>query len=361
VRPAIQRGTAGAVPYASVNVYAGHSAEKGERVQTIFDVAAVLSALLWPTVVLIVFIAYYNRIPDWISGLAGRVTKLQVTGISLELASAKAFAPDWTSPTALDLRSKATALQVTDSTAGTFLEQLRDHGSGDYAEVNLGSGDQWLTSRLFIIAILYARMKGIHTFVFLESRGVQRKCYLGCVDAGKLRWALARHFPWFERAYAEAYRIVMSTSPGALNHRIVSHQGRIGYSFNANNPSPGIDLLTEYLRHVQEQTTSTARGRRAAAIDEADWVFIEKVDKRETWEHAEWLDGAMLETILGDDLNMTTLPATGFLAQSREDQIRQIVGLSGDFVALVNDEQRLENLVNRRLLLGQVAATLTAA
>ncbi|MEH2537194.1 MULTISPECIES: hypothetical protein [unclassified Bradyrhizobium] len=112
--------------------------------KTTLDIAAALSAVIWAIIVLAILLAYRSKIPIVVEGLAGRVKKLEFAGVSLELAHAKPFVPKWSgSPNALDLRHKATAIQVNDSTARTFLTQLTDEGTGDYAEstwVPVGNG-----------------------------------------------------------------------------------------------------------------------------------------------------------------------------------------------------------------------------
>src|SRR5262249_25120105 len=137
---------------------------------TTLDIAALVSAMLWPGVIIAVLLMYHNKIPLIAEWLSSRVKKLEFAGISLELAVAKPFVPDWSSG-ALDLRHSAMSIQINDSTVATFLNQLTDNGSADYAEVNLGTGKEWLTSRLFIIAIVFARMKRIKCFVFFETSG----------------------------------------------------------------------------------------------------------------------------------------------------------------------------------------------
>ena len=155
------------------------------------DIAATLSAVIWPLVVLAVLLAYRSKIPALVEGLASRVRKLEFAGVSLELALAKPFVPEWSgSPTALDLRHKATAIQVNNSTARTFLTQLTDEGTGDYAEINLGAGGEWLTSRLFIMAIIFARMKGVKCFVFVETVGNTRKRFVGWAEPEKILAAI---------------------------------------------------------------------------------------------------------------------------------------------------------------------------
>ncbi len=89
------------------------------------DIAAALSAVIWPIIVLVILLAYRSRIPMLVEGLASRVKNLKFAGVSLELALAKPFVPEWSgAPTVLDLRRKATAIQVQDSMVRTLLSQL---------------------------------------------------------------------------------------------------------------------------------------------------------------------------------------------------------------------------------------------
>jgi hypothetical protein len=146
------------------------------------DIAAVLSAVIWPVMVLSRLLTFHNRIPALVEGLSRRITKLEFAGITLGLAVAKPFVPEWgRPPRALDLRHRMTAIQVNDSNARTFLSQLTEEGTADYVQVNLGTGKEWLTSRLCIMAIVFARMKGIECFVLVETEAFRsvRKHYVG--------------------------------------------------------------------------------------------------------------------------------------------------------------------------------------
>ena len=214
---------------------------------TTLDIAAVISAVFWPVVVLIILLAYRKEIPGFVEGISSRITKLGFGGFSIELAKATAFAPDW-SAGALDLRQRATAVQVTDSTAATFTTQLLGGGSADYAEANLGTGTEWLTSRLFIMAILFARMKGVRCFVFVETACVVRRRFIGWAEPEKIRWALARQYPWLEKAYADAYHETMTSSTTF----IVTNQGGIGQKLFPLDPGSTLDLLKKFLERIQK-------------------------------------------------------------------------------------------------------------
>lgn len=137
---------------------------------------------------------------------------------------------------------------------------MTDEGTGDYVEINLGAGGEWLTSRLFIMAIVFAQMKGIGCFVFVETSGVVRKRFVGWAEPARIRWALAKRYPWLEQAYAEAYAAITSQR----NAVIVSRNGRLGYPNAPGDPGAGIELLKEFLQRVQQPFlhphTSGARG-----------------------------------------------------------------------------------------------------
>jgi len=211
------------------------------------DIAAALSALIWPVIVLVILLAYRSRIPTLVEGLASRVKKLEFAGVSLELALAKPFVPEWSgAPTALDLRHKATAIQVQDSTARTFLTQLTDEGTGDYAEINLGTGSEWLTSRPLHHGHRLCPNEGDRVLRIcgdirrcqeaLRRMGGASDCPLGARQALSLaRASVCRRV---RRRHLEC------------SHRLAG--GRLGYPYAPADPGAGIDLLKEFLERVQQ-------------------------------------------------------------------------------------------------------------
>ena len=309
------------------------------------DIAATLSAVIWPLVVLAILLAYRSKIPALVEGLASRVSKLEFAGVSLELALAKPFVPEWSgSPTALDLRHKATAIQVNDSTARTFLTQLTDEGAGDYAEINLGEGGEWLTSRLFIMAIVFAQMKGIGCFVFVETSGAVRKRFVGWAEPARIRWALAKRYPWLEQAYADAYAAITSQR----NAVIVSRSGRLGYPHAPGDPGVGIDLLKEFLQRVQQPFPPAL-----TPAESEEWVVLDPATN--TREHARWVSAEELEQVLGDDCNTAVVQSSELRSKNTTGQLKAFLSVPTQFVAVVADDQRFEYLVRRDVLVEQVA------
>ena len=213
--------------------------------ETTLDIAALASAILYPLALLIIFILFRKEIPLLLKSISGRLTKLEFAGVSLELAKADKFSPNWIADGALDLRQKAEAMMVNDSAAGNFSSQLKEGGMADYVIVNLGEGEEWLTSRLYILAIIFQKMKGIKGVVFLETTDRIRNHFVGWAEPQKIRWTFAQQFPWLETAYADAYFNTISTA------NVVSSEGKLGYSHELNNPYPSISLLQNFLNKIQ--------------------------------------------------------------------------------------------------------------
>jgi hypothetical protein len=308
-----------------------------------------VGAFIWPIVLLILFRIYRKQLPGLVKGLTGRLSKVEFAGISIELAKAKAFVPEWVGPSgALDLRHKATSFQVYDSTARTFLTQLTEKGTGDYAEVNLGAGDKWLTSRLFIMAIVFARMKGIKYFVFLESSPSVRKRYIGWADAEKVRWTLAKRFPWLEYAYSDAYATVSQTQP-----LIVSNDGRLGLPNAPDAPDAGIELLKEFLIRIQ----TTFAPPSAPPVPE-EWTILDAVTN--THERSSWIDAEELERLLGVELHTAIVYSSELRSKDVGEQLKLFLAETGQFVAVVGADERFEYLVRRNLLLEQIADTVVS-
>ncbi|HEX3472429.1 MAG TPA: hypothetical protein VHT28_14710 [Silvibacterium sp.] len=84
--------------------------------------------------------------------------KLSVFQIELELSTLPEFTSTWSAPQLSDVRQLTPANEFS-SQATALLDQIRNDYGSDYAVVDLGTGQQWLTSRLFIFAILLRRMR----------------------------------------------------------------------------------------------------------------------------------------------------------------------------------------------------------
>jgi hypothetical protein len=312
-------------------------------VATPIDVPALLDAIAWPAVVLAIVFLIRAKLPSMIEQLAGRVKKLDLAGVSIELAEARPYAPAWTGAGAVaDLRHAAQAFEMTDSGRASFVTQLMGPAEADYAEVDLGDGRQWLSSRLFIMAELFPRMKRVRCFLFVERKNGHEKRHLGWVDPAALRYALAREYPWLESAFADAYDQILKH--GA---RIASSHGKLISAQGGDDAAVAIDLLGEFLRRVQTPPPP-------APLQPP----IPTVDVNGVQEQARWLSGGAIEALLGPALIKTHLSATQFLKAEPKEQIRMVLAAPGDFLILTSDKGAIERVLKRDALIDQIGRQL---
>ena len=333
-----------------------------------FDVAAMLAATLWPLVLMIVLLMYRKEIPRLTKSVLGRVTKLAFAGAEVQLAEVKSITPAWSgSSGGLDLRHQARATEINDSYVGTFMTQLRDAPMAEVAEVNLGQGQDWLSSRLYIMAILFARYKGVEALVFLDTVMGRTRRYVGWADVDKIRWALAHQYPWFEAAYASAYhKLQGATVPGQNlaggqrpSVRVTNRYGRMGTVYDPTDVRPGIDLLQEFLSEIQSPPQPPAV-LQPINLAESEWVQLERKEPHDvdTYEHAEWIDSNDVAELLGDDLYHASIREGQLKALSPTKQYEAILSKSDQYIALVDEVGRFKGLLNRCAILGQAVTQL---
>lgn len=314
------------------------------------DIASILDAITWPLAVLVIFLLYRKHLPAIAEAVGRHVRKVEFAGVSIELAMAEPFAPSWSgAPSALDLRHRAAASQVSDSTARTFIDQLSERGRADYAEVNLGEGEEWLTSRLFIMSILFPRHRGVRAFVFLEAAGGVRRRYLGWASPDRLRWCLARRYPWLEAAYANAYAQLLERPDVA----VADADGALRSTWGPGDAGPSVDLMRGFLERVQ--------GVPAPAQD-PDWVEIEgDPGTAPVVEHAHWLDGRLLEELLGAELHRASFTMDVLMSRPAPVQMRELAAMDGAFIGVTDAQQRFDALIDRHHTLAQAARACSAA
>jgi len=316
----------------------------------LIESAAILNAIAWPITIIIVVLILREKLPEIGKTLFSRVTEVGFAGFSLKLAEAKSFDPKWSdSATALDLRHKAKFIDINDSTARNFISQLLEFDTADYAIINLGAGEEWLTSRLYIMAIVLGRVKGLKVLVFTRIR----THFIGWAESEKVRWALAKKYPHLASAYADAYSEINGKIPNSFpnNHDviIVTTTGRLGYKSAPNNPQPSIALLQKFLERVQPPPPSLPSPEEL----KIDWVLIDP--HFQTYERATWLSTDKLEAILDDDLCATSFDKETFEAKAPEEQISRVLSTPHRWIAITTDEKKFEGLSDQNLLLKQIS------
>jgi hypothetical protein len=331
---------------------------------------AVVNALAWPVAAIVMALAFRRPLGDFLSGLAGRVTKLSVFKVELELTATPSAA---VSPLLDDIRSATTPASISDSTR-TMLEQAQSTLPADFAEINLGTGDAWLTSRLFIAAVMLERMRGVQVFVFLESTPGTTRRFVAIAPLAYVRWSLAQQFPWLEAAWARAYLNIFPTPPQGT---IVVPKGAkwlpdprtlsvtsspIESSSGALSPWQARQLVSEFITLLQEEVQFTPMTSPPSSPRAAVWGTPQSqmqpsvILGAKTLERASWMTRELLETLLPQDsFDLWTDLGRDF---PRAQRTRSVLRRPGPFVAMVQGDREYVRLVNRGVLLEEIAASL---
>jgi hypothetical protein len=297
-----------------------------------------ISVLVWPTVVVIVLIVFRKPLADFLRGITGRVTKFSITQIfSVELSLPEASHPTFN----VDLLQELASGEIDSDSLGSLLKQTGSDESLDYMIVDLENGRKWLTSRLFILALMLERMRGLRRLVFLGTQCNVPRSFVGIALPGEVRWALARKYPWLEEHFIEA----QDDSKEQL--RIQSKQGAL-------RPSIAATLVSTFLSCIKDRENDKDHRPDPAR----EWEFLEKEQESKSyWEHANWIDEARLESDLGDALH--TSEEVCYEDSLDTSQVRRVQALlrrkGSFFVALVDRKGVFKSLIDREVLLEQVA------
>ncbi len=322
------------------------------------DIFGFIAALAWPLVVAIALITFRRPLSEFLKEVARRATKFSITQhFSFEL-------PEVSRPTLdqyLQFQSFAEGLIGAEGAdSRSILLSLWGDKAIDYMIVDLGSGEKWLTSRLFIFAVMLERMQALRCLVFLEThtRTHVPRSFLGTALPHEVRWSLAQQYPWLEEAYVRAqvgvfdkYKSYEWPWP-----TILSKQGKL-------SPMDASELVDIFLQHVQGKGED--KNQPPDPTKTSEWIFIEKKQEKEQkgeqkyWEHANWIDGSRLERDLGSILHKSDDAwFEDSLDISRVKRVQALLRRKGFFVTLTNKERQFQSLVDREALLEQVAERL---
>ncbi|HEX4736705.1 MAG TPA: hypothetical protein VH331_03990 [Allosphingosinicella sp.] len=297
-----------------------------------------LEALAWPLV--IAFLAWRFREPliELARGLGGRVSKVSLFNVGVEFTTAQ---PSEQSPLLDEIRDPARSAAIADS-AAALVDQVKSTEPADYALIDLGSGKEWLTTRLYIAALMMQRMRGISVFVFVNRTATSERRFLAAVDVHLLRWSLARRYPWLESAFANAYAALFQFNPPLVTTTpsTISETGAL-------QPHQAQQLVQEFINRLQEHRPVPPGG-----TDERHWVTLDGG----LGERADWVTVPLLNEVL---------PTTVFAAkvedladQPRTKRMRAVLRAHAPFVAVVDGDGQFLRLLDRRAYLEKLATTL---
>lgn len=332
-----------------------------------------IQAVIWPVTVLVILYLFRSEIPRLVEGLGRRVSRVSFANVSLELAVATEIAPEiWRSLTR-DLQETTAVPQVPDS--GSSLFRLIQGGErADYVRIDLGDGDRWITSRLYIFALIPFQLLQVRALVFLETRDGVTGRFAGLASPDSVRAALGSRYSWFEAAWLTTQMSFWSVGPEAQSAFLTlinakSKPGQLTWSdlylalpplvqdaykpVSVTEPQPAESLARTWLGDpsIYREVASTAP-------QTAGWLRLgpSKFDSTKVREErAQWIrSGADLDKVLGGALIHANVIESGTI--TRSDVYRQaVLQWSSEFVAVSDNEGRFKRLLDRDSMIARLA------
>jgi hypothetical protein len=312
-------------------------------------------AVAWPVTALVMAFAFRRSIAAFVAALGTRVTKLSVFKVELELVPATSAI---STPLLDDIRTATTSAPISDSSR-MMLDQVQMGAPADYATIALGTGDEWLTSRLFIAAAMLERMRTLQVMVFIESTTTTDQRFLSVAPVQVVRWALARRYPHLEAAWARAYLAIFPAGlpPGAPvlpqgavwppdPRTMMMQPPLVTSNTGAMDPWAARQIVARFVDSVQRPMTATPGTVRQ------EWVLLHGTVE----ERADWVTSELLREILPSETFSAWTDA--FLDAPRAKRTRAVLRRITPFVALTQGDREFVRLVNRRAFLEDIVAPL---
>jgi hypothetical protein len=309
------------------------------------DLPALFRALIWPLIAIVALIVLRSPLGDLVKILGQRIHKFSFGGLSLELAEVREVKTQTLETEIRQLDAGVVPQSGSTAIAG-LLTQLQSGRQHDYIVLDLGSeaSPRWLTSRLYLLALLITLIDRPIRMVFVETAGGVRRRFIGAAAPNHVRWALARRYGWFETASAAAYATLGGAycSANTLTINPIS-----SFQFD-----PTTGRLAEWqLTQLMQAFLQGIRGPQPvqANAEAEQWVPLNDGLS----EHAKWVDGARIERLLGTDLNGSSVVLMP--NQNVSDLSDAVLRQQGRFVPVVDSDRSFHCLVDRSATLEGLA------
>jgi hypothetical protein len=310
-----------------------------------FDITSLANVLAWPVIVGTIFIIYRKDIGKFLRDISPHVSKFSVGPLSIEFAKVKGFEPQWSGPGPYDFRQDS-IVPISSDSKSVLLDQIQERRIIDYAIFDLGDGNQWLSSRLYLFTRIFYMMCRIRCIVFVDQHQEIRNHFVGVADPIQIQNTLSDLFPWLEEAFANVY----TTHPFAKKT-------------SSNNNQTLEQFVIQFIKKITDPSKfpvpSESSYSPVKKISQDGWAYLKKTNALEnTWEHAEWLDTKKIDELFREVLNKSFIGKMDMITKSNEEQTKMILRTDGNFVAILDQNQRFEKLIDRQKLSNETARNL---
>lgn len=311
-------------------------------------ILAFAGTAIWGFLALVALILFRKPIATFLSTVGGRLSKISIAGIELELAKTPSahLSSDATAFGSLDPQQLAN-----DSYSQTLKNALQGRPvPHSYAIIDLGIGKSWLISRLFIFAVMLRQVRGVRCFVFVSGSGSPRQ-YVGTIALEDIRWTLARLYPYLERVFAKAYKDQLWQPPQpTIPAKPITTQG-----FGMLDKDLAAVVAHEYLLLLKDDWKG---GGGFNVTAEANYSKFQAERPDEFWaqigtskEYGAWVDTSLLLR----DFDGVILTERILESTSTEEKVRKLVGLTAPYLAVVGDSGEFISLIDRCKVLEELA------
>lgn len=292
-----------------------------------------LSHFAWPATIFLLLIVYRDTLSGFLAVISQRASEINI-------GSWASFKLPILTETPLDQEvsdfRQIEGNVVTESYKTELFKQFRSSRKDEYAVINLGEGREWISSRLYIFALMLQRMKSLKFIVFLQTGG-PTSVYVGAANIDRARWGLASRQPWLEAAFARAYA---ESSPDLQS---VTPFTWITSDTGALQADEAEKIVRRYIQLLLPQAD-------VPPAPSADWVRVGG-----TVEHAKWVAAAEVEQLLGVHLWRDTVHKQ----EDKKELVKAIVRCSSPYVAITAETGEFLSLVNREELLDKIGRKLS--
>jgi hypothetical protein len=316
-------------------------------------------AVAWPAAALLAVVAVRRELPN----LLGRVSKVSVASVSLELAMPRE--PPASALRALHAISDPMSTEAATDSSGALFRAVTQRGRADVLTLDLGVGGSWLTTRLYLVSTIVCEALGLRCLVFVANEGPVRRRLVGLAEPTAVRRGLNAAYPYLQTALIRAAaatdwpdlaNALAMPEPGREDRVATTVLGMAAQLESRGSRQPPEGVLQFFLND------STVRRLGAEPDIDPGWVrlFASGTSGAATQpstavydEHAEWITSSTLERLLGATLTRSIAvksPGVG-----RSELLRQALTATDPFVAVVDDEGRFLNVIERAPLVERIA------
>jgi hypothetical protein len=294
----------------------------GILLDPVTEYVELVRALAWPLLVGGALVAFYRPLNQFIADVGKRLTKFSVWGMEVGLRSLVEGR--------IDALQQLRQADTFSSSNAALLLQLDDVARMDYAVIDFGSGDRWLTSRLFLFGVILEKLRGLRCFVFVDFQEGARRSFIGTATPNQIRWIFAEKFPWLEASLANEFaRLAEPQAPEQPVQPL--------------NAERAARLIAAFLADIQAPTPPPAEQDR--------WVNL---PEWQCWEHAGWLTRESIRQYLSSGLGTSAVES--WRTRPQREIAQEVLHCKDPFVALLDSQGEFSGLVDRHSLLEELAA-----